>query len=57
MVSRVQPGGTWNMDSLGYCAPGPAEGRSPTATLTVIVDFGDDDGRTGTLTATVQVTE
>jgi len=49
MLSRIEPGGTWDMDSLGYCAPGPFA----TATPTVTVSFTDDEGHQGVLRGTV----
>ena len=52
-VIRIEPRSSWDMASVGYCAPGPPGGRSPTARLTVVVEFLDDEGRRGTLTSTV----
>jgi hypothetical protein len=54
-ISRIEPGGTWDMDSLGYCAP-EAYSSGPLETVSVSVAFTDYDGRPGTLLATVAVT-
>jgi len=51
-LHRVGPGGRWDMDaSMSYCAP---VGDGSRAGMTVIVQYTDDAGRRGTLTATMQ---
>lgn len=47
---RIEAGGRWDMDSLGYCAP---SGDGTPGGLTVIVTFVDDEGRPGSVTATI----
>jgi hypothetical protein len=51
----IEPRGSWDMDTLGYCAP---EAYSPQKidALSVSVTFIDDEGHSGTLTATAAVT-
>lgn len=51
-LERIEPGGTWDMDTLSYCAPtgdGSAEG------MKVVVTYVDDEGLRGTLEATMPV--
>jgi hypothetical protein len=47
-VSRIAPSGTWDMNSLGYCAPAPSSDRE-LATVSFEVDYVDDLGRVGKL--------
>ena len=55
---RIDPGTTWDMSSLGYCAPEvfvrKADGDVSTVTLTV--PFTDDAGHLGSLTSAAVVT-
>ncbi len=50
---RIDPGGTWDMASLGYCALEPPSYRF--SSLVVSVGFTDDDGRVGSIEATAIV--
>lgn len=50
---RIDPGGTWDMASLGYCALESPSGQS--SSLVVSVRFTDDDGRGGSIEATATV--
>ncbi len=50
---RIDPGATWDMASLGYCALEPP--GSDASSLVVYVGFTDDDGRVGSLKATTSV--
>lgn len=51
---RIDPGGTWDMASLGYCAREPTT-SSPASSLVASVEFADDDGRIGSFEATAIV--
>jgi hypothetical protein len=49
-LNPIKAGQKWSMSEMGYCAPAGDGSRSG---LTVIVDYRDDHGRAGTLTATM----
>jgi len=50
-LHRVGPGQRWDMEaSMSYCAP---LGDGTRSGLTLIVEYSDDEGRGGTLTATM----
>jgi hypothetical protein len=51
---RIDPGGTWDMASLGYCALEPTSSYQASS-LVVSVGFTDDDGRVGSIEATAIV--
>jgi hypothetical protein len=54
---QIKAGETWDMDSAGYCAPGSIllkPGDTPsTVTVSFSATFADDDGRVGTVAASV----
>ena len=53
---RIGPGETWDMDSLGYCAPEVSIHRSvgnDISSVSLTVTFADDDGRVGHLSSSV----
>lgn|SRR5688500_9997147 len=47
--NTIARGGTWSLESMGYCAP-VGDGSDG---LTVIIHFQDDEGRVGTFAATM----
>ena len=47
-VNRIAPGGTWDMNSLSYCAPAPSADRE-LRTVSFEVRYIDDLGRAGKL--------
>ena len=51
---RIDPGGIWDMASLGYCTLEPSSSYQASS-LYVTVGFTDDDGRVGSLEATTIV--
>jgi hypothetical protein len=55
--AKIKTGETWDMDSLGYCTPDPIllrPGDTPsTVTVSFSATFADDDGRVGTVAASV----
>ena len=58
---RVEPGGTLDAfdsgwEALLYCAPGFGS-SVPVPSMSVLVDYVDDDGRAGNVAATVAVTK
>lgn len=58
-VSRVDPHGTWDMDSLGYCAPGQlsrAVVPPPVGSLTMSLVYRDDQGHEASVSATTLIT-
>ncbi len=58
-VVGINPGETWDLDSLGYCAPGVSlhtVGAS-VSRVSLFVAFTDDEGRAGSLTTSVDVTK
>jgi hypothetical protein len=53
---RISPGETWDMDSLGYCAPEVSIHKSvgtEVSSVSLSVTFADDDGRSGSLSGSV----
>ena len=53
---RINPGETWDMDSMGYCAPEVSIHKSvgtEVASVSLSVTFTDDDGRSGSLSSSV----
>jgi hypothetical protein len=59
-IPKINPGGTWDMDSWGYCAPGvyiPKSVANEPATVTLSVRFVDNDGRAGSLSSTAMTRE
>ena len=59
-VVTINPGETWDMDSLGYCAPGVAIQKSvgtEVSSVSLVVAFTDAEGRAGSLTSSVNVTK
>ena len=55
---RIDPGTTWDMSSLGYCAPEVFVRRTDgdLKTVTLTVPFTDDAGHVGSLKSTAVVT-
>jgi hypothetical protein len=56
LTIEIRPRDSWDMDDLGRCKPEP-EGRVATPTLRAVVNYQDDEGRYGTVTRQVEVTE
>jgi hypothetical protein len=52
--NHVSPGGTWDIEQMGYCEPVLGSSASVT-TATVEVTFVDDEGVPGRLTASAEV--
>jgi hypothetical protein len=52
--ARIEPGATWDMATLGYCAPYLTSG-SAVDRLSVTVTFIDDEGHRGTARASTEV--
>jgi hypothetical protein len=53
---RISPGETWDMNSLGYCAPEVSIHKSvgsEVSSVSLSVTFTDDDGRSGSLSGSV----
>ena len=53
---RISPGETWDMDSLGYCAPEVSIHKSvgtEIANVSLFVTFADDVGRIGSISVAV----
>jgi hypothetical protein len=51
---RINPGSTWDMASLGYCALDPTTSYQASS-LVVSIGFTDDDGRVGSIEGTAIV--
>jgi hypothetical protein len=52
---RIAPGETWDMESLGYCIP-EVSGRTEDSSVSLVVTFTDDDGRSGQIQGSATVT-
>jgi len=53
---RISHGGTWDMDSLGYCAPEVSIHKSVgtiVSSVSLAMTFADDDGVVGSINLTL----
>ena len=56
-VTRIAPSGTWDMNSLSYCEPGPPSSNTELESVSFEVSYVDDLGRAGKLVGETTVVQ